>query len=138
MRNIGDVKDILTSEDVEKLLRSAEEVLRDETGLDYKTREMSKLGNRIHRYKRRLLKEAFRKAANAKINVVLPKDHLFLYESDDSKIFLRKDYDKNIDIDPLLNLVKDDFPSLYRRYYSAVQKYEKECQVLENMLAKVS
>lgn len=75
-----------------------------------------KRDNRALRYEKRLLRAAFEKAKQDNIpsafyTVRVVREHdpaIYLYARDD-----------RVDISPLLNLVRDDLPSLYRKYITA-------------------
>ena len=101
--------------------------------LRYKTKSLYGMQNTLKRYKKRLLKEAFRKATKDDIEIV--PYSLRINRKTEKIIFIYQDFDGNVDTNPLIDLVKKDLPSLYRKYNSMFDRYEKECQKLENMIS---
>ena len=82
-----------------------------------KTRETYKLIHTIRRYARRLIKEGLRNAKGTNITVeeVQPD---------------------RVDDDPIIDLARDNYPSLYRRYHSAVFRYYQNLGALEDLLKR--
>jgi len=111
--------------------------LDDGLKLVYKSREVNRLRNRIQRYKHRLLKETFTKARDKDIKII-EYELILLDEIDDSCILIHKDYNGNVDIEPILNLVKQEFSSLYRRYHESIKRFDIEYDRLEEMVRNAS
>ena len=107
------------------------------TNLKHKTEELYRLKHRIKRYKRRLIKEGFRKSRERGLDVVL-YDFLPHEKINDSTVLVHRDHESNMDINQLIEIAKDSLPSLYRRYHSLMQMYETKCSQLEEEVRKAS
>ena len=105
--------------------------------LKYKSREVAKLKNRVQRYKNRLLKEAFTRANNEDIKILV-YDVVDLDDVDDSTILAYKSHGDNINIDSIIKLAKDNLPSLHRRYYESLNRFNEEYDRLEEMVEQAA
>ena len=102
--------------------------------IQYKSREVNKLRNRIYRYQTRLIKEAWAEASSKKITVtldIIPSPN----QPNDSNVPMQRDYDDDeVNIRPLIELTKSRYPSLYRRYNKALTRFNTEYSRLEEMV----
>ena len=98
---------------------------------------LSWLHHKVIKYKKRLLKEAFKKAKDDGLDTVIydliPSDKI-----KNSTILLHQNYTKNVDITPLLNLIKDNYPSLHSKYQKTLDKYQTELENLKKQLDSFS
>lgn len=76
----------------------------------------TKADNRMQRYEKRLLREAFEKAKREDRSCTLYDFRVV--KPDDRTLYLHASRDM-VDITSLLGLVRDDFPALYRKYMNA-------------------
>lgn len=105
--------------------------------IKYKSREISKLRNRVERYKSRLLREAFEAAKRERIKVLIGNSS-DLYHVHGSTILICEDHKDNVDITSMISLAKDSLPSLYRRYNESLNKFNKEYDRLEEMVEQAA
>lgn len=88
--------------------------------IEIKIHEFWKLRNKGEKYWKKLIKESF---------VIAKKKGLKLKIANGPTIFEEGDIivynNQNLYDDSLLNLVKSDFPSLYRKYHNTLREYKK-------------
>jgi len=102
--------------------------------LKYKAREVNTLRNRVQRYKKKLLKEAFTIAKEKGIEIYLNN----IENITSSVIILKKDQEGNINTDPIIELSRKNLPSLYRRYHESKTRFDQEYTKLEDMVAQAA
>ncbi|MBU2523081.1 MAG: hypothetical protein KKE23_02205 [Nanoarchaeota archaeon] len=93
----------------------------EEVTLLRKISEMNTLRNRIVRYQKKLVFEGLKKND--------PKED-FDINSLDSKLIGSEEYS---DVTSIVELAKDDYPSLYRRFHQSIFKFKKGYGLIDKL-----
>jgi len=94
-----------------------------------KVSEFRTLTNKLNRYWSKLVKEAFEIASERNLEVAVSEDYL---DTRGDIVIYRKGED--IDASELIELTREKFPSLFRRYNQGLEKHRKMREELASMI----
>ena len=92
-------------------------------------RSLEKIYNRLHRYRNKLAKEGIEEIKNQNLKLIVREDRGLRLVNGLPTIWVGK---SETDLGDLIKLSKARVPSLYRRYYSDLERMKKILMLTDN------